>query len=94
MCAIFINIRLAANYALVRMCTRGIQYVSRAAFKNTNLKAKARKVCGNDTFCVFDIAATSKVEVGMSTLQGSQEFERIVELFAPGMAFVFYSQCY
>ena len=55
-----------------------------ASFKDADLEAKAREVCDNDTFCLFDIAATGKVELGMSTHQGSQEFERIVELSAPG----------
>ena len=59
--------------------------VYNASFKDADLEAKAREVCGNDIFCLFDIAATGKVELGMSTLQGSQDFERIVELSAQGM---------
>ena len=64
-----------------------------ASFKDDGLEAKAMEVCDNDTFCLFDIAATGKVALGRSTLQASQEFERIVELSAPGMALVFHSQC-
>ena len=33
---------------------------------------------------LFDIAATGRVEIGMTTLKGSEDFEELVELSAPG----------
>ena len=53
-------------------------------FSDPDLAAQANELCGNDPFCLFDIAATGRVDIGLSTLQGSQEFEQIVQLSLPG----------
>ena len=53
-------------------------------FANTDLEARASEVCGDDTFCLFDIAATSRVEIGMSTLEGGQELDEIANFSVPG----------
>ena len=53
-------------------------------FASPELEAEARDVCQNDTFCLYDIAATGRVELGMTTLRGNQEFEEIAELSAAG----------
>lgn len=42
-------------------------------------------ICGNDQFCLFDIAATGRTDVGLSTLEGSQNFEMILQLSIPGI---------
>ena len=53
-------------------------------FSDPDLAAQANELCGTDPFCLFDIAATGRVDIGLSTLQGSQEFEQIVQLSLPG----------
>ena len=41
-------------------------------------------ICGNDSFCLFDIAATGNMDIGLSTLDGSLNYETIVEMADPG----------
>ena len=53
-------------------------------FSDPDLATRANELCGNDPFCLFDIAATGRVDIGLSTLQGSQELEQIVQLSLPG----------
>ena len=52
-------------------------------FTNITLEEKANEICGNDEFCKFDIAATGRIEIGEATHMGSQDFERLVNLFKP-----------
>ena len=42
-------------------------------------------VCGNDTFCMYDIASTGSTQIGLSTLNSSKEYEEILELLYPSM---------
>ena len=53
-------------------------------FSDPALEEDAREICNGDTFCLFDIAATKRVDIGMSTMQGNQDLERIIELSLPG----------
>ena len=53
-------------------------------FASPELEAEAREVCQNDTFCLYDIAATGRVQLGMTTLRGNQELDEIVELSDAG----------
>ena len=41
-------------------------------------------ICGDDPFCRFDVAATSRTDIGLNTLQGNIEFETIVNISQPG----------
>ena len=59
------------------------------AFTSPELEEKAKKLCKNDSFCLYDIAATGRVELGMTTLRGSEDFEELVELSAPGKLSLF-----
>ena len=52
-------------------------------FTDSQLREEAEELCGDDAFCLFDVAATKRTDIGLSTLQGSQEFVEIVELSAP-----------
>jgi hypothetical protein len=52
-------------------------------FDDPVLEQEARDACGEDEFCLFDIAATKRVEIGMATMQGGESFDRIVEMSAP-----------
>ena len=54
-------------------------------FTDPALEARAMEICGDDQFCVFDIAATEREEVGMSTMQGNLDLEEITELSQPGL---------
>ena len=53
------------------------------AFPDPALEERAMEICGDDQFCVFDIAATEREEVGMSTMQGNLDLEVITELSQP-----------
>ena len=55
-----------------------------SVFPNPALEENAKAVCNNNTFCLYDIAATGRAEIGMTTLRGSDGFDHIVELSAPG----------
>ena len=57
-------------------------------FSDPALEAQAMELCNGDEFCLFDIASTGRVDIGLSTLDGSQNFDMIVELSAQGYAFV------
>lgn len=52
-------------------------------FDDPDLEEEAKQACGKDTFCLFDIAATKRVEIGMATMQGGEDFERFVEMSVP-----------
>ena len=52
-------------------------------FENPDLETEAAMLCGDDTSCLFDIAATGNLEIGLATLQTSQEIERINEISIP-----------
>ena len=54
-------------------------------FSDPQLQAQANEICGDDQFCLYDIAATRRTEIGLSTLIGNQEFEEIVRISAPSM---------
>ena len=40
-------------------------------------------ICENDTFCLYDIIATGSTEIGLSTLNGSKEYEKSVQSSYP-----------
>ena len=52
-------------------------------FNDPELQAQAEALCGSDQFCLYDVAATRRTDIGLSTLIGNQEFEVIVELALP-----------
>ena len=54
-------------------------------FSDSSLEAEADALCGGDLFCLFDVAATGSMDIGLSTLEGGQEFERIMQFSIPGM---------
>ena len=54
-----------------------------ATFDDPELEMEAKEACGEDEFCLFDIAATRRVEIGMATMQGGEDFDRIVEMSVP-----------
>jgi deleted-in-malignant-brain-tumors protein 1 len=52
-------------------------------FDDPVLQETAETLCGDDEFCLFDIAATKMVDVGMATMMDVREFDTIVELAQP-----------
>lgn len=52
-------------------------------FSDPALKFLAEEMCGGDVFCLFDIAATEDVDIGLETLMGGQEFDVIVNVSKP-----------
>ena len=46
-------------------------------FANESFEAEAREACNNDTFCLYDIATTGRIDIGLSTLDGSRDFDEI-----------------
>ena len=55
-----------------------------AVFSDPELERRANDLCGGDEQCLFDVAATGLVEIGLSTLVRGEEFEEIVQLQIPG----------
>ena len=49
-------------------------------FSDPGLEAQASDICGDDAFCLFDIAATGRTDIGLATVVGSQTFDDIVAL--------------
>ena len=54
-------------------------------FATPELEAEAKELCGDDIFCLFDVAATGSMEIGLSTLRGGEEIEEITEVQIPGL---------
>lgn len=52
-------------------------------FDDPNLEETALEICGDDQFCLYDIAATQNISIGLTTLIGSETFDLIVNLSAP-----------
>ena len=52
-------------------------------FGSPVLEIEATRLCGDDRFCLFDIAATGNIEIGLSTLKTSEEIEKLAMLSLP-----------
>jgi len=52
-------------------------------FSNPSLESEAIETCGDDEFCLFDIAITGRMDIGLSTLNASRSFDQIVQLSYP-----------
>ena len=53
-------------------------------FADPGLEARAVELCGEDPFCQFDVAATSDIDIGQSTLEGGQLIQEITDLQVSG----------
>ena len=53
------------------------------SFSDSALEVKAKEICGDDEFCLFDIAATGRIEIGEATFTGGQDFEMLINLSKP-----------
>ncbi len=54
-------------------------------FTNPILEMQANEFCEGDEFCLYDIAATGNVDIGLATLQESQRYEEIIKFSLPGI---------
>ena len=54
-----------------------------ASFSSNELEQQANETCGNNKLCIFDIAATGDVAIGISTMESLKEYEKLKELFLP-----------
>lgn len=52
---------------------------------NISVDPELERLCGGDRFCLFDVAATGRRDVGISTLENSRNVERIIQLSLPGL---------
>jgi len=53
-------------------------------FSDPALEVAAISACNGDTSCLYDIATTGRMDIGLSTLDGSIKYEQIVNLSYPG----------
>ena len=53
-------------------------------FSNPELESQAEEICGEDIFCLFDIATTGNVDVGIATHESSMFIEEIYNFSIPG----------
>ncbi len=52
-------------------------------FNDSVLEEAAKAICKGDTFCLFDIAATKNMDIGMATMMGGENFDAIVSMSEP-----------
>ena len=65
-------------------------------FNNPELETQAKDICGDDKFCLFDIATTGITEIGVATRESSKFLEQINSFLIPGNSFcihLFLYQC-
>ena len=48
-------------------------------FPDSHMQMQALEACGGDSFCLFDMAATGRMEVRISTFAASQELEKLLK---------------
>ena len=58
-------------------------------FNNSELEQNANEICGDDQFCLFDIATTGRTEIGLATRDNVLRVEEIFELSLEGRAIVY-----
>ena len=44
----------------------------------------ANDLCGDDRYCLFDVAATERIDVGQTTKESGDKFQTLLSLSAPG----------
>jgi len=65
----------------------GFMPIFEPVFSSPELQQQAMAICNNDQLCLFDVAATGRLEVGLGTAQGNLEYNNIVMLTMPGKVF-------
>lgn len=54
------------------------------SFNDPELEELAVEICGDSLFCLFDIAATKRPEVGMTTAVDNEQYDVVVNMSQPG----------
>ena len=62
-------------------------------FDDPDLEQLAVEICGDSLFCLFDIAATKRPEIGMTTAVDNENYEIVVNMSLPGISYSFRSIC-
>ena len=57
-------------------------------FDDPALETQAKNVCSDDKFCLYDVAATGNIDIGMSTLSTGKEIERTARLSNPEIGLI------
>ena len=52
-------------------------------FDDPELERQAREMCGDVSACLFDVAATGRLDFGMSALSAEEEKKIVQELSVP-----------
>ena len=53
-------------------------------FSSAELEQEATELCGEDHQCLFDVAATGRSDIGLSTLTSGNMLDEIIQLQIPG----------
>ena len=53
-------------------------------FSDPALEAQARKLCAGDPACLYDVAVTDRLDIGLATHLGSEELAMFEALTVPG----------
>ena len=59
-------------------------------FTNPDLEEEAMEVCDDDINCLYDIATTGKVQIGVATRDTSVQIEQILRNTMPGKSITRY----
>ena len=57
-------------------------------FADPAIELQANAACNGDIACLFDIATTGNINIGLSTLNASQNVETVNQLSMPGYSTV------
>ena len=52
-------------------------------FNDSELERQAKEMCGDVSACLFDVAATGRLDIGMSALSAEEEQKIVQELAVP-----------
>ena len=56
-----------------------------AEFSDPEEEAEAMELCQGDEFCLYDFATTGSMDISLSTLNGSVDYEEMVETAKPSV---------
>ena len=56
-----------------------------AEFSDPEAEAEAMELCQGDEFCLYDFATTGSMNISLSTLNGSVNYEEMVETAKPSV---------
>ena len=54
-----------------------------AVFSNSTLQEEAEEICGSDDRCLFDIAVTGRIEIGICSIEQVEFIDNVTHLSLP-----------